>query len=66
MPTNRFASHLIMSGHPPSLFDVPGFGVLSRRGRDLHWGGMETSGPGSGDLIPGGDVGDLWAPGLTG
>ncbi|VCW59781.1 unnamed protein product, partial [Gulo gulo] len=27
---------------------------------------MEMSGPGPEDLIPGGDVGDLWAPRLTG
>lgn len=55
-----------MYGRPPSLIDVLGFGVLPRCGRDLHWGGMETSGPGPEDLIPGGDVGDMWASGLTG
>ena len=55
-----------MDSHPPPLFDVAGISVIRRRGCDLHWGGMETTGSGPEDLIPGGDAGDLWAPGLTG
>lgn len=48
------------------LFDFPGVCDLRGCSCDFHPGGVGTTGPSSEDLVPGGDAGELWAPGLTG